>query len=626
MDYRESWEHKEYLSRRRLDRRVQLFHAGLLLLVLAFLLDFWLLQMVRGGEYAQLAETNRLRRIQLDPSRGVIVDRNGRVLASSRPSLSLVLRRDELRDADDQLQRLAPILGISYETLLQRHERMRSRPLFEPLVLREDVRLKELAWIEARREWFPSVEVLQTARRSYPEGDALAHALGYVGEVSEMELAAWSDQDELRRGDIVGKTGIERNYDELLRGRRGWKLVSVNTLGRPLGPSSIGREPRDGQPLQLTLDVRLQRALREALGDEAGAGVFLDPWTGEVLALASSPSYDPNRFADGITHEEWSQIRRNPRHPLHDRVLDSFYAPGSTFKVVLAVAGLETGMVAPSATVHCSGSTLIYGSRRLCWKRGGHGTVHLEKALAESCNVYFYELGRTLGVDRIHEYGALFSLGKRTGIDLPGERAGILPSREWKQQTYREPWYPGDTISVSIGQGLLAVTPIQMAVMISSVATRGKLPRPHIVQGRGADPLKLPVSAATFDRIRHALESAVEIGTAQSAALGDIAVAGKTGTAQIYRHSAGVNPDELPKSERDHAWFVGYAPADEPRIAFAVIVEHGGHGGTSAAPVARRVLEEFFSPAPSSDEGPAALRAAAGNLVRVPDVRAQASR
>jgi len=296
-------------------------------------------------------------------------------------------------------------------------------------------------------------------------------------------------------------------------------------------------------------------------------------------------------------------MSQDPRRPLHDRAIASYYAPGSVFKVVMAIAGLETGAITDDRVVNCTGSTTIYGRPRLCWKRGGHGTVGLHEALAHSCNVYFYQLGKQIGIEAIHDYGARFNLGNPTGIDLPGEAKGILPSREWKREQLDEPWWPGDTISVAIGQGLLAVTPVQMATMISAVATNGRLPTPHLIRGSAPEPRDLEIRASTFETVRKALREAVRAGTGRSADLKNIAVAGKTGTAQVYRHSAGIDSDELPKEERDHAWFVGYAPAEDPTIAFAVVVEHGGHGGSSAAPIARRVLEVFFEPPSEKEPG-----------------------
>ena len=625
MDYRERWELKEFLIEQRLERRVTLFHAGALLLLLSYLLAFWFLQVARGEEFARLAETNRLREIPLLPTRGVLLDRRGEIIASTRPSLRLLLRREGLVDRDEQLRRLEDVLAVPYENLLERLDQASSRPVFEPAVLKEDLSLGELAPIEARREWFPSVEFEQTARRTYPFGAIASHVLGYVGEVSERELVAQASEIPLYRGDIVGKSGIERHYDEGLRGRRGSKYVTVNSLGRQLGEGRSARAPINGGDLQLTLDLQLQRTLVEALGDEVGAGVFMDPRNGEILALASTPTYDPNIFAGKVSPEAWTAILHDPRRPLHDRTIASFYAPGSTFKVVMAIAGLETGTVSPGTTVTCNGSAKFYGRSFLCWKKGGHGTVSIEKALAHSCNVYFYSLGKSLGIEPIHEYGARFNLGSPTGIDLPGEATGVLPSDAWKRKVHGERWYPGETISVSIGQGLLAVTPVQLANAMSGVAT-GKLPKPHLVLGDATEPVDLDLSPEVLRIVRNALEEAVARGTGRRAALEDVVVAGKTGTAQVYKSSAGIDADELPKDERDHAWFVGYAPAEDPRIAFAVVVERGGHGGTSAAPVARQVLEVFFSNKLPRDERDSSLRTGATRYRGIEDVGTAASR
>jgi penicillin-binding protein 2 len=602
MDYRERFQLKEYRHERRQDRRVWMLHAGILAVLVFFLLSFFYLQVVRGEEYARLAENNRLRRVALLPSRGVIVDRNDSVIASTRPSLNLVLLREDMKDPEGQLQRLSPILDIPVAELMERFDEMRFRPLFEPLVLREDVRLEELARIESRRELFPDVEVRQVARRSYVDGSATAHALGYVGEVGMDQLTGRDGSTGLQMGDIVGKSGIERTYDEWLRGKRGFSLVSVNSLGREIGRPQVALPPVHGRQLALTLDMRLQKRLVEALGDNAGSGVFLDPNTGEILALASSPAFDAAEFADGISREAWTEIQENPSRPLHNRAIASYYAPGSTFKVLMAVAGLETGIADPSFRTYCNGSLRIHGSTRLCWRRGGHGWVDLHEALTYSCNVYFYKLGEKLGIDPIHQYGSRFRLGKATGVELPGEASGLLPSREWKQRVQGEIWYPGDTISVAIGQGLLAITPIQMAVMMSAVGTGGNLPHPHLTAGNFRTPGRVEISDSTLDLVRSALREVVEKGTGRSAALPGIPVAGKTGTAQVVKRSAGIDSGKLPEKERDHAWFVGYAPADRPEIAFAVVVEHGGHGGATAAPVARQVLEEFFADRMTEDQ------------------------
>ena len=617
MDYRERWELKEYQSEQRLGRRATLLHVIIVIVLASFLGVFWYLQIVKGGEFALLAENNRLRRIALPPTRGVVLDRKDEVLASTRPAMNLVLVREGLTDAEGQLKRLEGFLGIPYSVLNARLQAMRHRPTFEPLVIKEDVQLADIAKVEARREWFPSLEIEQTALRDYPDGPAVAHAVGYVGEVNEAQLAKIAD-GSLQQGDIVGKTGVEREYDEILRGRRGWRLQTVNSLGRPFGASQPGREPTDGLPLHLTIDKRLQRKLVEALADEVGSGIFMNPQTGEVLALASTPGYDPNVFTAPVSRTTWTALINDSRHPLNDRAISSFYAPGSTFKVLMSIVGLETGAITPQTTVSCSGSAVIYNRRFMCWKKGGHGTVDVHRALVQSCNVFYYLLGRKVGIDAISKYAKMFGIGEITGIDIPGESRGNPPSVEWKQRIHKEPWYPGDTISVAIGQGLLAVTPIQMATMISAVANGGTLVRPHLARDSKRESTKIPVSASTLALIRDALADVVEEGTATRAQLGPIHVSGKTGTAQVFKKSVGVDADKQPKNERDHAWFIGYAPSEKPEIAFAIVIEHGGHGGTTAAPVARKVLEVFFEDRlPPKDPVPA-LRA---DLTSRPEAR-----
>ena len=594
MDYRERWELKEYQSEQRLGRRATLLHAVIVVVIAGFVGMFWYLQIVKGGEFALLAENNRLRRIALPPTRGVVLDRHDEVLASTRPAMNLVLVREGLTDADGQLKRLEGVLGIPSDVLKARLTAMRQRPTFEPLVIKEDVHLGEIAKVEARREWFPSVEVEQSALRDYPDGPAVAHAVGYVGEVNDAMLAKYAD-GSLQQGDIVGKTGVEKAYDDILRGRRGWRLQTVNSLGRPFGPSQRGRDPEDGLPLHLTIDKRLQTKLVEALAEEVGSGIFMNPKTGEVLALASTPGYDPNVFTAPVSRTTWTALISDPRHPLNDRAISSFYAPGSTFKVLMSIVGLETGMITPQTVVDCPGSVMIYNRRFMCWKKGGHGIVDVHRALVQSCNVFYYLLGKKVGIDKITEYAQKFGVGELTHIDIPGETQGNPPSAAWKLKYHKEQWYPGDTISVAIGQGLLAVTPIQMATMISAVANGGFLVQPHLARDNQKEPKKIGVSAGTLAIIRDALADVVEEGTATKAQLGPIHVAGKTGTAQVFKKSVGVDADKQPKEERDHAWFIGYAPAENPEIAFAIVIEHGGHGGTTAAPVARQVLEVFFA-------------------------------
>lgn len=629
MDYRERFELREYRNERRLELRIKLAHAAVLGLMLFLGFNFWVLQAVHGDRYAAMAENNRLRRVPLLPNRGAIVDRNGHVLASTRPALNLMLRRENLREIDDQLRDLAEIVEMPEESMRARYRDIRERPVFEQMILMEDVAIDEVARIEARPERFPSVTVQEIGRRSYPDGLAVAHALGYIGEVGAARLE--QEGSGLERGDLVGKAGVERVYDDTLRGRRGVALVSVNNVGRRLGAVRVAERPLHGEPLATTIDLRLQRILTEAFEGESGGAVFLDPRSGEILALVSAPAYDPNEFVGGISREAWTALRDDERRPLHNRAIASFYSPGSTFKVLMAVAGLEEKVVSTGTTEWCGGSTKVYGHRRLCWKRGGHGWVDVRKALTHSCNVYFYKLGQALPIDTIHDLGTRFGMGRVTGVDLTGEKPGILPSEAWKRRVHGQIWFPGDTISVAIGQGYLGVTPLQMATMIAGIATGGDVPKPHIVAGGGGPATRVEMDPANLDAIRGALVDVVNEGTARRARIDGYQVAGKTGTAQVFKHSAGIDADLLPKDERDHAWFVGYAPAESPRIAFAIVVEHGGHGGTTAAPIAKKVIEAFreYEEADARPRDPA-LTAERPRAPRLggggPDARAAASR
>ncbi len=602
MDYRERWELKEYRLGQRLLRRIRLVELGVGALGLAYLLGFWYLQGVQGDYYRELADHNRLKRVPVRATRGVIYDRHGAVMAAARPALRLLLHREgrSSEEIETQLHRLEGLVGLPYDGLRARLAARMPRPPFEPVALRDDLTLAQLAPLEARRELFPALEIQQVSARTYPEGKTAPHVLGYVGEISAEELAARREEGQpLELGAVVGKAGVERFYDERLRGRRGFKLVTVNNLGRELGEAGLGELPVAGQDLVLAVDLRLQRALLEAFAGESGAGVFLDPWNGEVLALVSSPGFDPDELAGGLSPEAWNAIVEDPRRPLLNRAISSAYAPGSTFKVVVAAAGLATGTVEPRQRTLCTGAAEIYGRRYACWKKGGHGSVDWHLALVNSCNVYFYHLGKALGLRELGRYAEMFGLGRPTGVDLPGEASGIVPSEQWKRQVRGEPWYPGETVSLAIGQGSIAVTPLQMARLMGVVATRGRLVRPHLALQEPPRFEEVPLPGWIFDRLHEALVDVVGQGTGAAAAVKGVRVAGKTGTAQVASLSPGSDQARLPKWKRDHAWFAGFAPAERPRVAFAVVVEHGGHGGRAAAPIVRHVLEAMFRDSPT---------------------------
>ncbi len=599
LDYRDRKELRDYLEERRLNGRLLIVRVLFALLFTACLSGLYYLQVAEGERYAALSDSNRLHRAVIHPLRGNMYDRRRRALVANRTSFNVVIDREKLRDVDSAVRLLAPILDLDEKTLRQRIERYRSRPAFEAAILKEDVDLSEIARLEARRYEIPQISITTEAKRYYPQGPALAHVVGYVGEASEAQLEA---DPQMQMGDIVGKAGLEKAHDDRLRGQSGEQLVEVNSVGRAIGPVFVGTHPTPGNDLYLTLDMDLQLALVKAFGEEAGAGVFLDPRNGEILAMASLPAFDPNLFASRFTPDEWRAIGGNPLHPMQDRVISSTFSPGSTFKLLIGIAALEEGVADEATAVHCSGGAYFYGRRFGCWKEKGHGLVDFHRAIVQSCNVFFYTIGQRLGIDRIARYAKEIGFGEPTGVDLAGEKGGVVPSPEWKMATRKEPWYAGETISVSIGQGPMLVTALQMADMAACVANGGKIYKPRLVRS-GPDVTVTPelihdvkLSSHTLAVLRSAMWGVVhESGTGVRAGLPDVDVVGKTGTVQVFKASAGVESDKLSKAMRDHAWFVGYAPRENPVIAFAVFVEHGGHGGSISAPIVHDVLQVHFN-------------------------------
>ena len=597
-------EHLDYAEKVRTQRRTRVVTALFIAAFTAYLGTLWYLQVIRGETYRILASENVLRTVKVPAYRGNIRDRHDRILVSNRLAFNVRMDREAIRDREALTRFLATLLEMEPDILRQRIETARPRPLERRIVLVEDVTLKQAVSIEARQLEWPELSIGVEARRSYPHGRMSAHALGYVGEISEAEMRSGAFADNLVGGDIVGKTGIERSYETGLQGSKGARRVRVNSRGRVVEEIGLDRPPRHGTDLRLTIDLDLQRLLEEAMAGHVGAGIFLDPWTGEVLAMASSPAFEPNLFARRFPAEAWNELISDPLKPLQNRVSLSSYSPGSTFKIVVGAAALAEKVITPSTTIFCPGYAIIYKHRFHCWKAGGHGEVALEDAIVHSCNVYFYQVGKMLGIEAIASFARRLGLGEPTGIDLLREDAGLIPTPRWKEETRGQPWYAGETISVAIGQGPLNVTPLQMARMAATLANGGRQVTPHLVyRGETAEAAdasrrrdEAGFTARTMAALRRAMVGVVERGTGKAAGLAGIKVAGKTGTAQYSSRSAGVDADELPYAIRDHGWFVGFAPADSPRIAFAVFIEHGGHGGTTAAPVARRVLERFFSP------------------------------
>lgn len=577
-------------------------------LALALLLAyFWYLQVLRGRYYRDLAENNRIRTLPIAAPRGTLLDRNGHVLVENRPSFNVILQPEQLQDTDDTVTRLARILQTGEAQI---RERLAHRVPLRPLVVKADASMADVAAIEARRLELPEARVDVIPLRSYPLAAAAAHALGRVGEVTERQLQSPEFAD-LSPGDLVGQAGVELQHNRNLMGRDGRRRVVVNSRGMEVAEAERD-PPRDGPSLTLTLDAALQKAMDEAFGESAGSAVALNPYTGEVLAMTSVPAYDPNEFATGMDVLVWNRLSTDSRTPLMNRVIQGQYAPGSVFKIVIAVAALEEGVITPATTFYCPGYLSIYNTVFRCSKATGHGVVDIQKALTQSCNVFFYQVGVRLEIERIAAYARRLGLGMPTGIDLPHEAPGLIPDGAWKQRTQKQPWYPGETVSVAIGQGQVTVTPLQLARLVATIANGGKLVRPHLVRTAadvsGGEPgvLDLGLKESTIEVMRAGLHGVVNAaGTGWRARLPDVAVAGKTGTAQIVSH-ARLTRGTPTQAMLPHGWFVAFAPADKPRIALAVLAEHAGSGGEGAAPIARRVLAQFFgssSPAPALPAG-----------------------
>ncbi len=575
--------------------------VGFLMILVLLGLRLWQLQIRDGVYYQDLARDNRTRSIVLEPARGLLYDRNGELLANNVPSFQLYLSLEDVQDRDDLLSKLPEYVDVNIQAISEKLGTKRRRGRIK---LKSGLTLKEAALIESHRIDLPGVAIQPEYQRHYPLGNYAAHVIGYVGEISESQLKDPEFLD-VQGGRIIGQYGVERTLDAHLLGETGRKIIEVDAFGYPKRSLSI-HPPLAGDDLYLTLDIRLQRLAEDLLGEEAGAMVALDPWNGDVLALASQPGFNPNDLSGGISPQAWQQLVEDPRHPLTNRAIQGQYPPGSTFKIVMAAALLETHTMKATDSLICHG-TFPFGKRVFRdWKRWGHGSVNLTKAIAESCDVYFYKVGNLLGIDPIATYSRQFGLGAKTGIALPGEQSGLVPSTEWKRKNRGEPWYPGETISIAIGQGFLSVTPLQMAKVVSIVATNGQVVQPRLLKGirlRRTGNLKeepppsrqqVPIAPQTFSQIKEGLAAVVTKGTAKQAQSELVSIAGKTGTAQVIALKDDDDKTEVRKKHRDHAWFVAIAPIEEPKIAVAIIVEHMGHGGSAAAPLAKTLIEAYM--------------------------------
>jgi penicillin-binding protein 2 len=585
-----------------IQKRLPFLAGFIIFFMIVLLVRLWYLQAVRGDYYYDQAESNRIRPVKLRPPRGIIYDRHGRPIVENVLTFDISLVPEDATDLEATIDKLASLIKMTpaaIRTALDDAASIRSK--YEPIKIREEAPWDEVALLEAHQEDLPGAIIEPEHRRHYPYSGLASHQLGYIGKVSPSQRK----QEQQDIGLLTGQGGLEKVYDKYLRGIAGRRMIQVNAAGRKVKDLGID-EPRPGTDIYLTLDLSAQKAAEDALGDNAGAVVAMDPNSGEILALASHPNYDPNLFPRGIAPKDWVRLMNDPSHPLYNRAIQSVYPPGSTFKIIVSLAGLESGVIKLDDKVTCRGSIRIGRRVFRCWKKDGHGPVAFHQALVESCDVYFYTMGERIGWDRIAKYARELGYGSLTGILLPDEKPGLIPTTEWKRKRMKEPWYIGDTYINSIGQGFVLVSPIQACQLMSIVANGGTFYRPSLLKqtrNRETGEVKtlaperksrIVLDPAALDEVRKALTGVVNEpgGTAHGAQNPFAIVAGKTGTAQVIAQK--VAGRKLSEATRDHAWFIGYAPVNDPKIAVAVLVEHGGHGGAAAAPVARRVIEEYL--------------------------------
>ena len=567
-------------------------------LVLAY--GLWRLQVVQSEFYAALAEKNKTREVPILAPRGKILDREGRTIVDNYPSFTALLLRDSNRDLSGDADMIAQGLHLDPKEVRERLKKFAGTPQYQPIYLKEDITPDELAFIESHRNELPELDTIMAHRRLYPRNGFMAHLVGYVGEVSEQMLnqARW---ELYNPGDVVGKSGVELQYNQVLMGKNGSRQVLVNSKGKEVG--ELDQKPAvPGHNLKLTLDIDLQIAAEEAMGDKNGAMIAMDPHTGEILAMVSRPTFDPNDFAVRISRGEWNKLVTDPDKPLLNKAIQAQLAPGSTFKILMSVAGWQEG-IAQTLNVHCNGGATFYGRRFGCWVKTGHGAVDLTKAIYQSCDVFFYTLAEKLGIDRISKYATAMGLGQKTGIDLPEEASGVMPSEEWKIRNFKQKWYAGETISVGIGQGAVATTPVQLMRAISAISMDGRMVVPHVASPTGLPPeylethhytdvTNIPINPDGFNVITDAMARVLlPEGTAPSAHVPGVDIAGKTGSAQIVSLAVRAlhqNNEAL----NQNGWFVGFTPRRNPNIIVAVLFEGGEHGKL-AARLATQVIKAY---------------------------------
>lgn len=590
--------------------RITAASAFVILLTAGLIARLVFLQVFGHEYYTMLAHDNRVKISPLPPTRGLIYDRNGLLVAENVSVYTLEIVPEQVEDLEDTLQRLQAFLTIDEDEISRFNKLMKRNKRFESIPLKLRLTDGEVARFAVKRPFFHGVDIHARLVRHYPYGALVSHVVGYVGSINERELKRLNVA-EYRGTTHVGKVGVEHSYEAILHGHTGYAEIETNARGREL---RVLKEtpPQPGADLHLTLDIELQKIAYQGLGEHNGAVVAIEPSSGDILVLASKPGFDPNDFVYGISGKEYRALQTSPDRPLFDRTLRGRYPPGSTIKPFIGLAGLEYGVRDSHTETYCPGFYQLPGvsHRYRDWKRWGHGHVDLAMAIVQSCDVYFYDLAHDLGIDRIHDFLHQFGFGQRTGIDISGEKSGLLPSRAWKRRARKQPWYPGETLITGIGQGFLQVTPLQLARSVAILANRGTLISPHVAAytvsggksvpwGKAETQEKIKLSPRNLQTIIDAMIAVVHSprGTARRIGQGiEFKIAGKTGTAQVFtvKQEEEYRAEKLAKKLHDHALFIAFAPADDPKIAVAVIAEHAGHGGSVAAPIARRIIEKYL--------------------------------
>lgn len=579
-----------------LRRKSRYLIAFVFMLLGILTLRLFVMQIINGSYYEELSRNNRIRIIPVPAPRGKIFDRDGVVLADNRPAFNVMVLPEDISDPKDISARLAPLLEKPASEILQIIVKGKSKP-YDPLVVARDISFDQVAKVEMEMFSLPGVSIETIPEREYLFGNLGCHVLGFIGEISKRQLEGVED-GSYAPGDLIGKSGVELISEETLRGSKGKRVFEVDARGQRVRVLDE-KEPLPGHDVKLTIDRDLQAIARESLGEKAGAVVAMVPGTGEVLVMESTPGFDPGIFAASMTAKQWKEIIEDPMHPLENRAMRGAYPPGSVFKIVVTLAGFRAGILDPGTTVYCPGHYNLGRVVFRCWKPEGHGNVDLVEAITKSCDVYFYTLGRALGIDAIAEVGSQLGLGTRSGIGLPNESPGLMPTRKWKQQRFGQPWHPGEHVIAAIGQGYTLVTPIQVAKAMSAVVNGGHVYTPRIIQtDRPVLERELKIPGWQIEAIKAGLQGVVEDprGTAHSLWDKDISMGGKTGTAQVARGYVSKLPDEadIPYRYRDHAWFFGFSPVERPEIVVVALVEHGGHGGAVAGPIVRDVIKGYY--------------------------------